>query len=235
MSTCRRTGVLAVASIVVFLVASLVHAADASSYRGFRLGMSISEVAAAAAIPTPVVKTVYERPLLVQEVEWSPPDTPSDRGVASARDSVARVLFGFCNGELYRIVVTYNADRTEGLTQQDLIDTLSAVYGPVTKPVTKVITSAASQSYIDTEDVMARWEDAAASVNLFAHAYRSTFGLVIFSRKVAPLVRAAVDEAVRLSESEAPLREAAAQKTRDDLERVAQGKARLINKVVFRY
>ncbi len=235
MSTRSRTGTVAVASIVVLLTASTVRAADASSYRGFRLGMTVSEVAAAAGMSPTAVTTVYQRPLLIQELEWSPPGVAGVAGVLPERDTVSQVLFGFCDGGLYRIVVSYDGDRTEGMAQQDLIDALSIGYGQATRPVTQIITSAAGQTYLDTGDVLARWEDATASVNLFSRAYWSTFGLVIFSKKVAPLARAAIDEGARLKLLDTPRREIAEQKTRDDAERASHAKARVANKAAFRY
>ena len=229
--TCSR----AVMAVVVLSFASSARAADPAAYRGFRLGMTVSEVAAAGAVSPTAVKTVYQRPLLVQELEWTPPVVTSVTSEPADRDSVAHVLFGFCNGELYRIVVSYDGERTEGLTEQDLVDALSVDYGRATRPVTMIITSAAVQTYIDTEDVLARWEDAKSSVNLFAQSFRATFGLVIFSKTLAPQVRAAIDEGARLVELDAPRREVEEQKARDETERAAHAKARVVNKAVFRY
>jgi hypothetical protein len=226
---------LVVASAVVLWSASPVSAADPSVYRGFHLGMTVSEVAAAAALSPTEVKTVYQRPLLIQELEWNPSVVLGAAGLTGERDSVARVLFGFCGGELYRIVVSYDGDKTEGLNEQDLIDALSAGYGQAAKPVSQIITSPAAQGFIDTEDVVARWEDASASVNLFARAYRSTFGLVIFSKRLAPLARAGIVEGSRLGELDAPARAIADQKLRDDTERALHDKARVANKAAFRY
>jgi hypothetical protein len=60
------------------------------------------------------------RPLLIQELEWSPPGVSSGAPKMPTRDSVAAVVFGFCNGELNPIVVAYDGDKTEGLTEQDM-------------------------------------------------------------------------------------------------------------------
>jgi len=172
---------------------------------------------------------------LIRELEWQPPASAAATGAAPERDSVAQVVFGFCNGELYRIVVRYDPDRTEGLTEQDLVEALSAEYGPARTPIARIIASPASQSYSDTEPVTARWEDARSSVNLFHGTYRSAFGLVIFSKKLAPLARAGVEEGGRLAQLDAPRREVAEQKTRDETERVAHAKARMANKAAFRF
>jgi hypothetical protein len=224
-----------VTSLVALSWAAPARAADASAYRGFRLGMTVAEVAAAAGVAPATVKTAYDRPRLIQELEWSPPGVPSGPGVLPEQDSVTQVLFGFCDGTLYRIVVSYAPDKTEGLTEQDLVDALSVGYGPVARPSAKIITSAASQGYLDTEDVLARWEDATASVNLFARAYRQSFGLVVYSKRLAPIVRAAIVEGTRLKDLDAPRRDVAEQKSRDDIEQASHAKMRVANKAAFRY
>ena len=150
------------------------------------------------------------------------------------RDSVAQVLFGFCNGELYRIVVSYDPERTEGLTEQDMVEALSVGYGPARTPTARIITSPAARSYTETEQVMARWEDTSSSVNLFHGAYRSTFGLVIFSKAVAPLARAGIETSLRLDRLDAPRRETAERQERAETERLTHEKARAANKAAFR-
>jgi hypothetical protein len=152
----------------VFVVwsADAVYAQDLSAYRGFRLGMTVLEVATRAERPVTAAKVVFERPLLIQELEWRPPSVASATGTLPERDSVAQVLFGFCNGELYGIVVSNDADRTEGLTEQDLVEALSTAYGPARMLIARIITSPASQGHNDTEAVTARWEDERSSIDL---------------------------------------------------------------------
>jgi len=87
--------------------------------------------------------------------------------------------------------------------------------------------------WIDTEAVMARWADERFPVNLFHTSYPSTFGLVIFSKRVAPLARAGIDKAILIERAEAPEREAAAKKSQDVAD--AATKARLANKAAFKF
>ena len=226
---------LILALVFVVCLAPALRAEDPSAYRGFRLGMTVLEVATQADLSVTDAKVVFERPLLIQELAWRPPYVAGTAGTPPGRDSVAQVLFGFCNDALYRIVVSYDTDKTEGLTEQDLVESLSAAYGPARKPVASIITSPASQNYNDTEAVAARWEDERSSINLFHVAYRSAFGLVIFSKKLAPLVRAGIEEGARLRLLDAPRREAAEQKARDETERASHAKARITNKAAFRF
>jgi len=92
----------------------------------------------------------------------------------------------------------------------------------------------AKSSIGHADDVIARWEDGQYSFNLFRYPYRFTFGLVIFSKRLDALARAAITEAVQLDKQEAPQREAERQKQQEADTRVGQEKARLVNKPTFR-
>jgi hypothetical protein len=231
-----RPRLINVALVLAFVAccSPVVHGQDAAVYRGYQLGMTVAEVAAKAGVPVTEAKVVFERPMLIEELEWR----SASLGLTAESggpDSVGLIVFGFYKGELYRLVVTYRAERTEGLTERDLIDALSTAYGrPVTAPTT-IITSPAGQTYTDTGAVLARWEDARGSVNLFRSAYGSSFGLVIYSKALAPLARVAIDKGLELNRQDAPRRELAAQKSRDDLESATHAKARDANKAAFRF
>jgi hypothetical protein len=237
MDTHRVARRLAFALALVAGLAPSVLAEDLAVYRGFRLGMSVEAVVGLAQADAADVKLVVERPMLIQELRWRPPTPPGVDGVLPESDSVAQVTFSFCNGALYRTVVNYDPSRTEGLTDQDLIDALSAVYGPARMPVPagRVTTSPVSQSFVDSELLTARWEDSETSVNLYRGSYRSNFGLVMYSKKLSPLVRAAVETGLRLARLDAPQREAAAKKLQDEAEKAMHDKSRGANKAAFRY
>src|SRR4030095_8251995 len=102
------------------------------------------------------VRVLHQRPALIQELEWRPRDA-----LASSReaDSINEVLFSFYNGELFRMVVSYDQQRTQGLTDQDMIEAISATYGIATTPAATMILFSSSYVYNSSEKVMARWED----------------------------------------------------------------------------
>jgi hypothetical protein len=235
MDTRVVIGTLAVTLALVTCCSAVVQAQDVSAYRGVRLGMTVGEVATAAGVPPADVTVSFQRPVLVQELEWRHPAGLSVTDVPTDQDSVASVRYTFCNGALYRIVVSYDPDRTEGLTDQDMVDALAPVYGTARMPGGKVVTSPVSQTYADTEAVTATWEDARASVTLFHGTYRSTFGLIISGKALSAQAQAGIVESMRLATLDAPRRELAEQKARDDIENVAHAKARLLNKAAFRY
>jgi len=206
-----------------------VDAQDLSRYREFQFGMDLPAVAKQVGLEPSEAKVIHRRPALIQELNWQPQLSLT----SSQADPVRAIFFSFYNGELFRIVVNYDRYKTEGLTTEDVVEALSAKYGTATKPAAEVIFSS-SQVYNDSEVVIARWEDSQYSINLFRSSYQPTFGMVAFSKRLDALARAAIVEAIRLDEQEAPQREIERQKKADDENRAAQQKARLANKPNFR-
>jgi hypothetical protein len=206
-----------------------VDAPDLSRYREFQFGMNLPAIAKQAGLEPSEAKAIYQRPALIQELNWQPQLSLT----SSQADPVRTIFFSFYNGELFRIVVNYDRYKTEGLTTEDVVEALSAKYGTATKPAAEIIFSS-SQVYNDSEVVIARWEDSQYSLNLFRSSYQPTFGMVGFSKRLDALARAAIAEAIRLDEQEAPQREIDRQKKQDAEDRAGQEKARLANKPNFR-
>jgi hypothetical protein len=217
--------------VLAALPMPLICAQDLSSYRGFQLGMNLLAAAKQADVKPAEAKVIYQRPAVIQELKWRP---QRSYGSSAQRDPVNEVLFSFYNGELYRIVVIYDQQRTEGLTDQDLIEGISAEYGTPTTPVAKIISSSPSKSYSDSEKVIARWEDSQSSINLFRFSFGSAPGMLVFSKRLDALAQVAIVEATRLNELEAPQREIERQKKQDEEKQAAGQKARLVNKPNFR-
>lgn len=204
---------------------------DLSRYRNFQFGMTVPEIAKLAGVEASTVRVVHSRPAIIQELEWQPRDFARSSPQA---DSVNGVLFTFYNGELFRIVINYDSYKTEGMTVDDMVEVISSVYGPATKPAAG-ITVSTSEVYNDKEAVIARWEDLQYSFNLFHSSYKPTFGVIAFSKKLDARARTAVAEAIRVDEREAPQREIERQKKQAADDRAAQEKARALNKPKFHY
>ena len=211
------------------LSAPLINTPDLSRYREFQFGMNL--LAVVKQMQPSKARVIHQRPAVIQELEWRP-----QRSLAYSpqADPVQEVLFSFYNGELFRIVVDYDPISTEGLTDEDMVEAISAKYGTATRPTTKMVLFSSSQVYNDSEKVIARWEDSQYSFNLFRSSYQPTFGMLVFSKRLDPLAQAAIVEAMRLDEQEAPQREIALQKKQDEENRARQAKARLVNKAAFR-
>jgi hypothetical protein len=211
-------------------MARLTDAHDLSRYRDFQFGMNLPAVARLVDMKASEAKAIHQRPAVIQELTWQPRLSLSS---SPQVDPLRVILFSFYNGELYRIVVNYDRNKTEGLTTKDLVEAISTQYGTATNPAT-MITFSSSQVYNDSEVVLARWEDSQYSFNLFRSTYQPTFGMVGFSKRLDALAGVAIVEAIRVDEQEAPQREIDRQKKQDTEDRAEQEKARVPNKPNFR-
>jgi len=206
-------------------------APDLSRYRNFQFGETLTALAKQAALALSDAKVIHERPALIQELEW--PIWLSGAS-SSPTDPVKTILFSFYNGELFRIVVIYDRSETEGLTAGDMMEAISAKYGTATKPADTEITFSSAQVYDDSERILACWEDAQYSFNLYRSTYQPTFGIIAFSKKLDVLARAATAQANRLDTQTTPQQEIQNQQTDDTKNRELLEKARQANKPNFR-
>jgi hypothetical protein len=221
---------------VAFAAPSL-YAQDLSIYREFRLGATLPAVAKQARLNPADAKTLHQRPAVIQELEWQAIYLDSKR----AADSVRNILFSFYNGELFRLLVTYDRERTEGLDAEDVIGAISAKYGAATKPgveLTLVTTylPVNGEKIISErkEKVIARWEDAQYSYNLLQPYPSAPFSLAIYAKRLEALAQTSVVESLRLDKEEAPQRETARQADKAAAATAKQAEARRTNKPPFR-
>ena len=217
-------------SLALFLI-PWGYAQDLSSYRSFHLGMNLAAIAKQADIDVSEAKSICRRPALIQQLEWG---SWSALNSSPKADAVKGILFDFYNGELFRILVSYDQDRTEGLTDEDLIESISAKYGTPTKPAGTISVYSPAHLYSQGEKLVARWEDSQYSLNLFRLSYQSTPGMLIFSKRLELIAQAALVEAIRLDAQEAPQREIDRQRKQDEEKRAAGQKVRPANKASFR-
>src|SRR5947207_8863713 len=193
---------VATSILCAVLFSSLGAAQELSRYRDFEFGMSIESVAKLAHTNASGAKTVHQRPEVIQTLDW---DAEGYLDTSPKAESVRDIRFHFYNDELFKMVVVYNPAQTKGLTADDLIEALSHLYGSAGKPETSVVVSG-FLTYNDNEKVLARWENAEYSFNLFQSRYGNSFGLVVFAKKHELLAGAASLEAVGLDALEAPAR-----------------------------
>jgi hypothetical protein len=209
------------------------HAAsaqDLSRYRAYALESSVDTVVAAMGTRTEPAKTLHERPALIQQLEWSAPYVLSD---STQADPVRAIDFRFYNDALYQVVVTYDRDRTEGLTSTDVIESLSAAYGTATLASARTRIAVPTAGLADST-VLARWESAASSVTLVRGAYPPEFQLILISKPLSARAREAIREGVRLNAIDAPRRQSALLKKEASEATAARDKTRLTNKAAFR-
>ena len=224
---------VAVCVFAITLMDTRLEAQDLSRYRDFALGTDLAAVSALTGVASSEATVVHARPALLQNLEWRPSRwTLGSR--AESTDPVERVVFSFFNDRLFQIVVDYGRDRTEGLTDGDMFDAISEVYGPRITP-TRRPAGAQSQLEIESGSPVARWADANHTVVLYhTSSYGETFRLIVTDGAVAGLARKAANQALRLDDQEAPRREIERQKKERAAARAAADKARSANKGLFK-
>jgi hypothetical protein len=227
MMTSRGLGV---AVLGVMLTGSAVRGQSAWQYRNFQLGGDLASVTAVTGTRASDAKTVYARPAIVQELEWRRPYVVSGGTLV---DPVQQIAFSFYNDQLFRLVIDYDRDRTEGMTDADMIEAITAMYGTPIKHVAKA--TGAPLPIIDDEPGtrVADWGSAESTAVLYRSSYASGFRMVVASVRLSGLARTAKAEARRLDERDAPERERARQKKAADEARASREKARLANKATF--
>lgn len=213
----------------MLLAASVSPAVDFAVYRGFAFGSSVEASAKIAGAKMANVRTLHERPARIEEFDW-------ESGAYSQVDamkfgSVRDGLLRFYNGQLFQIVVTYDRQRTEGMTAADMIESISATYGAATRPTAEI---PLKSIYGEVARVLARWEDPAYSYDLVRTGDQTSFALILRSKQLDSLATAAIDAAEKLDIKEAPSRADALQRKLDEETRLSLEKARSTNKASFR-
>src|SRR4030095_11297590 len=205
-----------------------VSAQDPSSYRAYVLESSLDTVVAASGMRATDAKTLHERRAKIQQLQWRAPyASPRTAGA----DPVREVACTFFNSALYQIVVTYDRYRTEGLTNDDVIESLSSSYGT---PVLKTAIVRTGLPALLDAVVLAQWDNLASSLTLLRDTYSPEFQLILTSKALNAPARSAIREAIRLDALEAPQRELD-QRKKDVAEASAtRYKARSTNKAAFR-
>jgi hypothetical protein len=209
--------------------AFIASAADLSIYHQFRIGSDIATVVRATGAAEPDVKVLHQRPALIQELEWHPVRSESSPEFAAVRS----VVFTFSGGQLFRMFVNYDSNKTEGLSPEDLIQSISTVYGAPTRPVATIATGS-DYAYAANEPVLARWQDEEYSMSLIRSSQQPNFGLIIISRTMDRLGQKAIAQGEHLDVLAAPQIERDRLVKEAEDERAKQEKAKLVNKPAFK-
>jgi hypothetical protein len=214
------------AVLVCFVEAQPASAQEVSHYRGYILESSLESVLRDSGIRATDVKTIHERPARIDEFEWHAPYLSSDGELA---DPVHDIIFTFYNGTLYQIVVNYARERTDGLTSNDITESLNTTYG---SPVARSAISRPAAARRDSV-VGAQWENDGSSVTLLRDTY-SSFQLIVIAKALSARAHDAILEAIRLDAIEAPRRELERRKKEAVDAITAREQTRTTNKAAFR-
>jgi len=215
----------------VALSVSTLTGADLAAYRNFHLGMSFADVAKQANLAASAeAQLISSRPERIEELDWH-----VNWAVPGAAQSnpFSEVLFRFYNGELFEMAVTYDGDRTRGLTEGDMIEAISSVYGLAARPVALEVSFNFGGARRIVKAI-ACWEDARSQISLVHLPYGTDFGMMISSRANEALAEKAIVESERLDQVEAPQRELALRARQLAETQAAEEKARALNQPGFR-
>jgi hypothetical protein len=230
----RGRRIVALFTVTGALFAVNAQSQDRTRYRDYRLGSTLASVAALTKVSASEAKTLHQRPTLIQELDWRQPYVMSG-STMSQSDAVQRIVFSFCGDQLFRLVISYDRHRTDGLTDGDMIEAISQMYG-----VALLQASSTSVSGLPTSLAaefgapIALWGDADYAVALYRSSFVSEFRVVVTSPQLDALAQTATAEAIRLDQHDAPQREADRKQQEAEDTRTAQEKARLANKATFK-
>ena len=209
----KITRSVVVSLAMILLSAPVIHGQDLSKYRNFSFGTSLADLSTWIDQKPTEANLIHQRPAMIQELTWWPPIASGTRRA----EPIRQILFSFYNGELYRILVTYDRYITEGLPDEDMVRTMSAKYGTASRPTAEInFPTNETGEYGTTEKVIVRWEDSRYSFNLFRSSLSNTFGLVMFSKRLEAQAEAAIARSLQLEGQEHPQKEVARVKREAD-------------------
>jgi hypothetical protein len=224
------TRAFVIGAAAISLLGHVASAQDVSRYRGYVLESTLESVVATSGARATDARTIHTRPAKIQELEWRAPYTSS--GSARA-DPVSGIVFTFLDDALYQVIVSYDRDRTDGLTNNDIIATLTGAYGPPVLRSAKQLPTRPDAAQPNTI-ALAQWETAQTSLTLVRSTYTQDFQLILLSKPLSLRARNAIREAIRLDASEAPQREMDQRKKETAAANAAREQTRATNKAAFR-
>jgi hypothetical protein len=180
--------------LMTLFSAPLICAQGLAKYRTYAFGMSPADLQLQLGSQALRAKLVHDSPATIQELAWWPWESPA----SSPGEGLWQVLFRFHDGQLYRILATYDRQATRGLTAEDMIEAISTQYGPPTRLGTA---SSSPTNGLDdtTKEALAQWEDAHYSHTLFRSSLSDAFGLVMLSKQLDAQADLAIAEFARLA------------------------------------
>lgn len=230
----RFSSEIGVCVLALVCIAHTASAQNLSRYRTFALGSSVATVAGDAALDASTARTLHQRPSVLQQIEWKLPQWTGATGRLST-DPVAQIAFSFLDDKLYQLVIDYRRERTEGMTDADVVAALSGEFG---RPLARRLWRSgrpASRVEVEAGVAVARWEDSRHAVSLYRDSLkRPTFRLLVVDTQLSAQALAAEAQANRLDHGRAPEREVARLAKARLEERAAIDRLRTANLGAFR-
>ena len=175
-----------------------------SRYRTVTLGDSVPAVVEALNAACPTSGRSRSDRTWFSSSTWRPQRYVS--GAAVDLDPIDEMILTFHLGRLARIAGSYDRNRTEGLTDTDLTDAFTGVYGPPMLPSTSSHTPTPNAKPA-AASVIGLWGDAQTLVTLWREGYRQQLRFTIATLVADAAMREALADGVALAASEAPGKE----------------------------
>jgi hypothetical protein len=178
---------VAIAALVLATSAPMTAAQGRPHYRTYAMGDSLQAISRQIGQPVMDATSMPAAIGAVQELRWHARYVR--RGTAPSGDPVDRLVFSFYEHRLFRIVVDYAPDRTEGMTEGDLVAAVSELYGSPRRR-TLATTEEVQAPERPVETVIAQWINGDQSVVLLALQGRTAFRVIVVSSALQTLARA---------------------------------------------
>ena len=157
-------------------------------YRTYQMGDDVVAISRQLGVPAPAGTLMPPGLGALVELRWR--SQYVRRGVAPSSDPVASLVFSFFENQLFRIVIDYSPDRTEGMTEADVVAAVSKIYGAPAKR-THPPSPVGLRPQRPVDNVVAQWTDGEYQVALLAVRDQSTFRMIVASAALEALARAA--------------------------------------------
>jgi hypothetical protein len=168
---------VAVSLCVFASTPSLVGAQTHALYRTYQQGADRLSISRQIGLPSPPA-TMRNPPGAVQDLRWRA--QYARRGDARSEDPVARLAFSFYEDQLFRIVIDYASDRTEGMTEADMVAAVSHVYGPPVKRIRPTSQAGLPRQALE-DTLIAEWITSAHHVSLLTVGGKAAFRMIVAS------------------------------------------------------
>jgi hypothetical protein len=167
----------------------------------------------------------------MQELRWMPSSFgPTSR---SRGDGIELIVFGFYENQLYRMAIDYERSATKGMTDRDMVDAISSIYGPPSSSTVATEGTDTRRAEAAASRIVARWNGPGYAVVVTRWSYGGAWRLVVESTTLAALARAADARALALDVQEGPQQEAERARRDEQNKDDANTAARTANKAVF--
>jgi hypothetical protein len=184
----------------LFVVTSsvpLLGTPDRSRYRTYRIGEHLLSIAKQIGVAPPLATPMPDA-LSLQKLTWRAQYIR--HGTVSPADPVARLVFSFYNDQLFRIVIDYARERTDGMTEGDMVNAISGIYGRPSKR-TYFSSPAGVPPEGGVSTLIALWMDEGHYVALLGvESGAAAFRMIVASSGLDDLARAAGADGVPMSE-----------------------------------